>query len=169
VLLDKRDYPAAIEAYSAVLASKLASTDIDVKARATEGLGLAKEGKGDLDGAIAAFKEVEGFEGRGYKELGMYHQGRLLLRKGETDKAKDILKQARDKLQTPSTGSAPLDYLKAEVDEALRRIDPSLVVTPPAAPPGIGGPKSNTMSPEDLEKIQKMLQNSAKKKPQEGP
>lgn len=164
-LLDKHDWPAAIEAYSAALASKLTSTDLDVKGRATEGLGFAKEGKGDLDGALATFKELEGIDAPGYKELGLYQQGRILLAKGDTDKAKEVLTQAREKLQTPGSGKASFEYLKAEVDETLRRIDPNLVPTQPSfGQPSLGSPNGNSMTQEQ---IQKLLQDAAKKKPQQ--
>jgi hypothetical protein len=163
VLLEKRDYAAAVDAFSAVLASKLAAADIDVKGRATEGLGLAKEGKGDLDGALAAFKELEGVDAKGYKELAMYQQGRILLAKGDKDKAAEILKQVRDKLQTAGADTSAFLYLQSSVDETLRRIDPSLV---PAKGTTLGGPKGNNVSPDEMGKIRKILDDAAKKKPQ---
>jgi tetratricopeptide (TPR) repeat protein len=165
VLLDKHDWPGALEAYSAVIASKLASTDLDVKGRATEGLGLAKEGKGDLDGALAAFKELEGIDARGYKELGLYQQGRIQLAKGDTDKAKELLQQAREKLQALGAAAGSFLYLQGEIDETLRQIDPSLVPTTNLAAPG--GSKGGSMSADDRQKIQKMLEDAAKKKPAE--
>ncbi len=161
VLLEKRDWDGAIAAYGAVLSSKLAATDIDVKGRCIEGVGMAKEGKGDLDGAIASFKELEGIDARGFKELGMYQQGRVLLAKGEKDKAKDILKMVREKLQAPATDGQKLRYLEEVVDESLRKIDPSLV---PTKAPLMGGAKGDAVSPEQLEKIKKMLEEAAKKK-----
>jgi hypothetical protein len=164
VLLDKHDWVAALDAYSAVLASKLASNDLEVKGRATEGLGLAKEGKSDLDGALAAFKDLEGIDARGYKELGLYQQGRILLAKGDTEKAKELLKQAREKLQATGAAASSTLYLQTRVDETLRQLDPSLV---PNQQPAMGGSKGNSMSPDDMQKIQKMLEDAAKKKPSE--
>lgn len=165
VLLDKHDWAGALDAYSAVVASKLASTDVDVKGRAIEGLGLAKEGKGDLDGALAAFKDLEGVDARGYKELGLYQQGRIQLAKGDTDKAKELLQQAREKLQALGAAAGSFLYLQGEIDETLRQLDPSLVPTANAAAPG--GSKGGSMSADDRQKIQKMLEDAAKKKPAE--
>jgi len=162
VLLDKGDYAKAIEAYNEVIGSKLAAADLDVKGRALEGLGLAKEGSGDTDGALAAFKELEGVDARGFKELGMYQQGRVLLAKGDKDKAKELLKQVYDKIKDPGTDGAPNYYLRDVVTDALRKIDPS-AVEPPSP---LGGGQG--ISPEQREKLMKMFQDAAKKGQQQG-
>lgn len=162
VLLDKRDWAGAIDAYTAVLASKLATADADVRGRSIEGVGLAKEGKGDLDGATASFKDLQAIDERGFKELGMYHEARMLLAKGDKDKAKDLLKQIHDKLVVPTPEGKPFRYLETVVDEALRRLDPNAL---PNKAPMIGGDaKGSAMSPDQMAKIQKMLQDAAKKK-----
>jgi hypothetical protein len=135
-----------------------------VKGRCIEGVGMAKEGKGDLDGAIASYKELEGIDARGFKELGMYQQGRVFLAKGEKDKAKDILKMVREKLQAPAADGQKLRYLEEVVDETLRKIDPALV---PTKAPLMGGAKGDAISPEQMEKIKKVLEEAAKKKPAE--
>ncbi len=159
--LDKREWDKALEGYSAVASSPLAGADPDVKVRALEGLGFAKEGKGDLDGALAAFKEIEGIDGRGNKELGLYHQGRVWLARGDKDKAKDLLKQAHDKLEQPSTEGTALRYLQQMTDEDLRRIDPSLV---PEKAPLIGGPKGGSMSPDEIDKLRRKYEEMMKNK-----
>ncbi len=167
VLLDKRDWAGAIDAYNAVLASKLATADADVRGRAIEGVGLAKEGKGDLDAAIVTFKELQAIDERGFKELGMYHEARMLLAKGDKDKAKDLLKQIHDKLAVPTPEGKPYHYLETVVDDALRRLDPTAL---PNKPPVIGGDaKGNAMSADQMAKIQKMLQDAAKKKAEAPP
>lgn len=153
-LLEKRDWDKAREAFSSVASSTLASADPDVKARALEGLGFAKEGKKDLDGAAATFKELAGIAG--FKELGQYHEARILLAKGDTDKAKDLLKQVREALEKPGEGNAQA-YLKAVTDEQLRRIDPALV--PPKPMIGKGG----QMSREDMERAIKKMQENLEK------
>ena len=162
-LLDKREWDKALEAFSAVSASSLAGADPDVKGRAIEGLGFAKEGKGDLDGALATFKELEGVDARGFKELGMYHQARMLLARGDKDKAKDLLKQVHDKLEQPTEGGST-KYLQQVVDDTLRRIDPSLV---PAKQVIGGGAKGGSMNKEELEKAIKKLREGMEKKPHE--
>jgi tetratricopeptide (TPR) repeat protein len=166
VLLEKRDWDKAREAFSQVSSSTLAGADPDVKVRALEGLGFAKEGKNELDSALATFKEIEAVAGGkfGYKELSQYHQGRVYLAKGDKEKAKELLKAAHDALEKPSDG-APHGFLKAVVDETLRRIDPALV---PPKPTIGGGAKGASMSPEELQRaIQRMQENLAKSKEKE--
>ena len=160
-LLDKHDWDHAIEAYSAVAASTLAGADPDVKARALEGLGFAKEGKKDHDGATAAFKELQGVDGGkwGYKELGQYHEARMLLAKGEKDKAKDLLKQLHTALEKPTEGKTNA-YLKGVVDETLRRLDPSAV---PAKPTIGGSGKGSAMSRDEIDRAIKKMQETLEK------
>jgi hypothetical protein len=160
VMLDKKDYPHALEAFSAVAASTLAGADPDVKGRALEGLGFAKEGKGDLDGALATFKELEGIDAKGYKELGLYHQARILIAKKDTDKAKELLKTAREKLQAPGVDGHTFQFLEAVVDETLRKLDPSAV----PARTQLGGPKGSSMTPEEIERLIKKARENAEKR-----
>jgi predicted negative regulator of RcsB-dependent stress response len=163
--LDKSDYAHALEAYAVVLASPLATADGDVKGRALEGSGFAKEGKNDLDGALASYKELEKVDLKGYKELAQYHQARVLVAKGDKDKAKELLKAAREKLQQPTTEGKPFPFLEAVVDEALRKIDPSAV---PARTQQLGGPKGG-MTPEQLEKLIKKAREAGEKKGEQEP
>lgn len=164
VMLDKKDYPHALEAFSAVASSTLAGADPDVKGRALEGLGFAKEGKGDLDGALATFKELEGVDAKGYKELGLYHQARILIAKKDTEKAKELLKSAREKLQAPGVDGRPFQFLEAVVDETLRKLDPSAV----PARTQLGGPKGSSMTPEEIERLLKKARENAEKKKNAG-
>ena len=164
VMLDKKDYAHALEAFSAVASSTLAGADPDVKGRALEGLGFAKEGKGDLDGALATFKEIEAIDAKGFKELGLYHQARILIAKKETEKAKELLKSVREKLQAPSADGRPFQFLEAVVDETLRKLDPSAV----PARPQLGGPKGSSMSPEEIERLLKKARENAEKKKNAG-
>ena len=168
VELEKRDFAKALDAYGVVLTSKLAAADSDVRARAIEGSGFAKEGKGDLDGALAAFRDLQNIEGKGYKELGQYHEARVLVAKGNKDKAKELLKGVRDKLQAPSPdGSKPFKFLEAMVDRKLAEVDPTAVPKAAvAAGPG-GGAQLTAEQIELLKKqFQKAAQDAAKQKQQ---
>lgn len=160
VLLDKKDYAHALDAYSAVVSSPLAAADPDVKGRAIEGIGFAREGKGDLDGALASFKELEGIDTKGYKELALYHQARIHLAKGDSEKAKELLKSAHEKLQAPSVDGRSFQFLEAVVEEMLRKLDPA------AAPPRtlLGGPKGPSLTPEELEALIRRARENAEKK-----
>ncbi len=165
VLLDKKDYAHALDAYSAVVSSPLAGADPDVKGRAIEGIAFAREGKGDLDGALASFKELEAIDMRGYKELALYHQARIQLAKGDSDKAKELLKSAHEKLQAPSAEGRSFQFLEAVVEEMLRKIDPAAV--PPRA--AFGGPKGQTMTPEEIEQLIRRARENAEKKAGDAP
>ena len=159
VLLDQKQWDAALAAYSEVASSTLAGADADVKGRAVEGMGFAKEAKGDLDGALVHFKELESIDVRGFKELGMYHQARIHLAKSDKEKAKELLKAVREKLTAGGTSEKLSSYLEAVVDTALRELDPSAV---PAQMPLGGGPKGSTLTPEEL---QRLIEQAKKKAP----
>jgi predicted negative regulator of RcsB-dependent stress response len=163
VLLDKRNWDGALVAYRDVKGSPLAAVDASVRGAALEGIGLALEGKGDVDEALKSFKELEGTNVPGQKELGLYHQARILFAKNDLDKAKELLKSAKEGIKKASGSSSspgdshPFSFLDSQVDDLLRRIDPSAV--PPPAPPG--GP-GKSMSPEDLQRLQEQLQRRLK-------
>ncbi|UQA56508.1 YfgM family protein [Polyangium aurulentum] len=165
VFLQKREYDRAIEAYSAVLASPLAAADPDVKGRATEGLGFAKEGKGDLDGALASFKELGGIDITGYKDLSIYHQARLLFAKGDKDKAKELLKPSYDKFSVPAKEPQPLEFVAAAVRDLYTRIDPAAAQAPQFG----GGAAPIQMDPAELqERARKAIEEATKKSQQSG-
>jgi hypothetical protein len=163
VLLDKGEWDAAISAFEAVLKTPLAAADLDVKGRTIEGIALAKEGKGDIDGALAGFKQLEGVDAKGFKELAQYHQARLLLSKNndeDREKAKNLLKTAYDKLKEPSVEKKQSVYLEKAIEQALRQIDPSLVPDKDS----LSGVRGGSMSPEELEAIKRKIQEGMKKK-----
>ncbi len=162
VLLDKRDFDGALAAYREVKSSKLAAADISVRARTTEGIALALEGKKDIDGALAALHELENSDVRGYRELGMFQQARILADradgpKGDVGRALELLKNAREKLRTATVqspyGERPMfPYLQTQVDDLLKALDPSAVPATPAAGPG------RNMSPEQLQRLREEFQ-----------
>lgn len=177
ILLEKRDYPHALDAFNAVLATPLAAADPDVKGRALEGVGFAKEGTGDVDGAMTAFKEVEKVDAKGFKELGRYHQARVFAGKGEKEKAKEILVEilalkAPDKDPTkealnptekgtlPGIDSQSFPYLKTVAQELLRSIDPKALPSRTE----LGGPGGARISPEELERMIKRAREQAEQK-----
>jgi hypothetical protein len=177
VLLDKRDFGHALDAYNAVLASPLAAADLDVKGRAIEGLGLAKEGKGDLDGALATFGDLAKIDAKGFKELAKYHQARIHLAKGDKEKAKELLKEllalkgeaakdpTKDILNPADRGSAPgLDtqsfpYLKTVAEELLRSIDPNAMPSRMQ----LSSPTGPKLTPEQLRALQQKAREAAEK------
>jgi hypothetical protein len=137
VLLDKRDADGAASAFRDVIDSPLGKNDQEVKGRALEGLGFAYELKGAQDDALKTFKELENtVDVRGFKELGMYHQARILEGKGEKDQAKDLLKTLLERINKPGEGHS-FPYLQEVAEDRLRAIDPSAV--PPRPQLGHGG------------------------------
>ncbi len=152
--LDKGEADKALAACDEILKSELAKADVDVKARALELKGFALESKKDFDGAMAAFKELEGAE-KSFEDLGRYHQARMSLAKGDKDKAKEAFAALVKKLELPTLDGPQQTALKAQAEEYLRELDPT------HAPPkrGFGGPKA-TPSLEELMNAQRELQKA---------
>lgn len=142
--LDKGESDPALALYNEVIGTELAKADVDVKARAIEGKGLALELKKDLDGALAAFRDLETAD-KAFEDLGKYHQARIHFKKGEKDRAKELLLALFKKLELPEADGAPRQrQLRVGVEQYLRTIDPKAVPKKarPNNPFGEGGPKS---------------------------
>ncbi|MCL2723713.1 MAG: hypothetical protein FWD69_04670 [Polyangiaceae bacterium] len=169
LLLDKKDGNGAFTAYSDVRNSPLAAVDQEVKGRSMEGIGFAYELKANentadtqkyLDDALRAYKELENTDVQGFKELAKYHQARILEKKGEEDKAKELLLALKEPLakQEESFANIPMGaeypYLKEVAMDRLRAIDPT------AAPKqGSGG--GQQLTPDQ---IRKLIEDAQKKK-----
>jgi tetratricopeptide (TPR) repeat protein len=163
VLYDEQKWDEALEQYRAVRASDLAKTDPDVLGRSLEGIGLSLEGKGDLEGALQAFRELTNQEGApALATLGLYHQGRVLLSQGQKDKAKELLTKAKERLdkesQTESdknnTEAAPRrpSFVAESVKMVLAKIDPASVK-------GASARSIGDALRDDPAKLQRMLQD----------
>ncbi len=89
---------------------------------AREGLGFAREAQDDLDGALAEFKTLAGEKGVFYRDMGLWHQGRVLERQGKADEALAIYRQyiAEFPLDDPSIA-------QSDVRKRLEVLDPSAV------------------------------------------
>src|SRR6185295_10378530 len=110
LLLDL-DHPGdAIPIYDELVASRL---DGNLRFLAQEGLGYAREAKGDLDGALAAFTALGGTppaskekDGAGsltfYQDRALYHRARITERKGNPADAVKLYREILDK--APQTG-----------------------------------------------------------------
>jgi hypothetical protein len=79
VLFDQGKYAEAKAEYQRVKSSSLAGRDLDVRARALEGIGLAEEAADHVDLALAAFRELGNLDAPAFAALGEYHQARLLV------------------------------------------------------------------------------------------
>jgi tetratricopeptide (TPR) repeat protein len=133
VLYDQGKYDDAQKLYSEVLGSELGKVDPDARGRSLEGIGICLEAKGDKDAALKKFGELENADIPGFRELAMYHQGRILHAKGDDGPAKEKLLKVTEKLgKEPSSPTEPPSYLLHAARDLLVRIDPS------AAPPQSG-------------------------------
>jgi tetratricopeptide (TPR) repeat protein len=162
VLLDEHKWDEALAAYREVKGTPLAAADPDVRGRAIEGAAFAIEGKGDKDGALKAFKELDNITGeKGWKELSFYHQARLLAAKGEKEQALKLIKDAREHLQT--TGELRnFAYLAGVLDELHRKLDPA------SAPRrNIGGGANQTMGADELMRMQQEMMRQLQKAKQD--
>jgi tetratricopeptide (TPR) repeat protein len=157
--LEKKEYDKAISSYAEVLSSPLAAADPDVKGRATEGTAFAKEGKGDLDGALASFKELGGIDVKGYKELSTYHEARIHFAKGDKVKAKELLEPLNSKLSLPSTDPQPLGYLKSAVGDLMTQVDPDAAAAAANKPPSGKMP-----TPQELQDMARKAQEAIQQK-----
>ncbi len=170
LLLDKGDAKGAIAAYEDVKASPLAMADAQVRGRAIEGVGFADEmlARSDaaakdkhLDDALAAFKQLEGIETKGFKELGKYHEARVLQAKGEKDKAIALLKDVNAVVSSPDQ-EHQFEYLEVVVEDRLRELDPTAL--PPKAAkrppggPGGGNPGEPDMNDPRIQELIRQLQ-----------
>jgi hypothetical protein len=151
LLLDASDAKGAIAAYEDVKSSPLGQADAEVRGRADEGIGFANEllaesdaaGKDKhLDDALSAFQALENVDVDGFKELGMFHQARVLQAKGDNAKAIELLKDVQKRVNEPGE-SHPFSYLQFVAEDRLRALDPT-ALPPKAAKPG---PASMGMPP----------------------
>ncbi len=156
VLYDQGKYSEAKTEYEKVESSSIAAKDEDIKARATEGIGLCLEATGDLDGAIKAFRALENTDVAGLKELGMFHQARLLHAQDKKDEAVELLKKVIEKVQVkdPSPQNPP-SYLEQVSRTLLDDIDPAVAAELLPQPPGGLGAGAQEQLQEMIEKLKK--------------
>ncbi|MDP9035096.1 MAG: tetratricopeptide repeat protein [Myxococcota bacterium] len=174
LLLDKGDAAPALAAYEDVKASPLARADMEVKGRSLEGVGFAHELLAERDGAsrekhldeaLAAYKELEHLDAKGFKELAMYHQARVLEDKGDDAKATELLKDVSKRVKDPGE-SHSFAYLESVVDDRLRQLDPSALPPRPSrgtggggrgAAGGMGGPGGPDMNDPQIQELLRQL------------
>ncbi len=162
LLLDKHDMPGAIAAFTDVKNSPLAKVDQEVFGRALEGLGFAyeynAENGGDAsqyDEALKVYRELENTDVFGFQELGMYHQARIYQKKGDNDKAKELLKSCYERVNKPGENH-PFPFLENLTEDRLRALDPTAL--PPKQVNRMGGPAGNQMSEAQMRKLIEQMQ-----------
>lgn len=162
VLYDQQKWDEALEQYRAVRGSEVAKIDPDILGRSLEGIGLSLEGKGDLEGALQAFRELTNQEGApALATLGLYHQGRVLVAQGQKDKAKELLTKAKERLDKESDAAKDKEnldrpqrpgFVAESVKMLLARIDPASVKASSAR-------NISDVLRDDPAKLQRMLQD----------
>lgn len=132
VLYDQGKYDDARKLYEEVLGSELVKLDPESKGRSLEGIGLALEAKGDREGALKRFGELENAEISGFRELALYHEARILHAKGDDTAAVEKLKKVLEKLgkEKKSSPTDPPNYLAETARQLLQSIDPKAVPPP---------------------------------------
>jgi hypothetical protein len=165
LLLDKADLDGAIAAFEDASKSPLAAADSEVKGRALEGLGLAYEAKARvtpaekdkwLDSAAQQFRALENTDVKGFKELGMYDEARVVEAKGDKDKAITILKSLHERLEIPGENH-PFVYLESVADDRLRALDPMAIKPKPKGSLGGPGGGAGDMNQEQINKLIEQL------------
>jgi hypothetical protein len=173
LLLDAADGQGALEAFDAVASSPLAQADSEVRGRALEGKGFADELLADksesnhdkyLDDAMTVYRALEAVDVAGFKELGMFHQSRIALARGDKARAVELLKDVTKRVQDPGQTHA-FAYLQFAAEDRLRDLDPSAL--PPKAPAkgageGAGGSSTPDMSDPKIQELIRKLQAQAK-------
>jgi hypothetical protein len=173
LLLDAGDAKGAIAAYDDVSGSPLARADAEVRGRAIEGRGFALELLAQTDsagaeklreGALLAYRDLQAVDMAGMKELGMYHEARVLLAKGDKAKAIDLLKEVHKVVGEPAD-SHRFSYLEFVVEDRLRELDPNALPPKPKAGPGGAGPggKVDSDNPQ-IQELMRQMQEKARQK-----
>jgi len=177
LLLDTDDAKGAITAYDDVRASPLAVADPEVRGRAIEGRGFASERLAEIDAAAAekhrdaalsAYREMQTVDMSGMKELGMYHEARVLLAKGDRAKAIDLLKTVHKLVSEPGDNHR-FSYLEFVVEDRLRDLDPTAL--PPKMPKrgaggagGAGGPGAVDSDDPRIQELMRQMSEQARQK-----
>jgi predicted negative regulator of RcsB-dependent stress response len=165
VLYDQKRWDEALALYREVKDSELAKQDGEVRVRAIEGVGLSLEGKGDQDGALAAFHELDNSDVREYAALGLYQQARLRLAKGERDQAKQLLAKLTEKTKKTDDAGKPErapGFVARAAEELELAMDPASVQNRMGLSSEAMG--EGQMSATQIEQIRKLLANMQKQK-----
>ncbi len=117
-------YTEARDVYRSLLGKDLAG----LEPRAIEGLAFTLESLNDLDGAMAQYRELQNVQGGAFRDQAQFYQARLLARRNDVARAKDLLHTVVNRLGHPSAAdpTAPLQTaLRDKSLELLRDLDPN--------------------------------------------
>lgn len=117
-------YDEAKQVYRSLLGADVAG----LEGRVLEGLGFAMESTGDLDGAMAKYRDLQTVENGTYRDAAQYYQARLLARRGDAARSKEILHGLIERLGRITAGdptAAASSELRDESYALLRDVDPT--------------------------------------------
>jgi predicted negative regulator of RcsB-dependent stress response len=151
ILFEQRKHDEARQEYESVKAHKLTNKHRELQGRALEGVGLSLEAKGDKDGALKAFRELENAAIPGFTPLALYHQARILHAQGKTAEAKPLATKAQEQLEKDAELGVPGGYLTGATRELMASIDPSTAAS--------GAPQ---MTPEQIQRLRQQIEALSK-------
>jgi len=172
VAYDLGQYKEAQASFEKVQRNREYATDVDIKGRTLEGLGMALEAQKNEEQALKTFRELQNMDVANFSALGLYHQARILKAQGKSEDALKLLDKAGEKLATLKETPGAIKYLGTQVMELMELIDPKkakelgtkLMSTEAAkqlaesnALGGLGGPGGQKISPELQKRIQEMM------------
>jgi tetratricopeptide (TPR) repeat protein len=117
-------YTEAKSAYQGVLGADLAG----LEGRAIEGLAFTLESLGDLDGALARYRELQSVQGGIYRDLAQFYQARVHLRRNDEARAREMLRTVIERVGRPAASDPTAAVQTALRDQCLallRDIDPN--------------------------------------------
>lgn len=146
-----------------------------METQALEGLGFTLESQGNLDGALARFRELQSVQDGAFRDQAQFYQARVHVRKNELERAKELLRQVVERIgraaASDPTVSASLG-LRDQAFSLLREIaptDPIILqhdrenaVGRPEAHEGEGSPAGLPagLPPELLRQIQEQMRRT---------
>jgi tetratricopeptide (TPR) repeat protein len=147
-LLQAEDADGALQQFQAALDG---ADSVVLRWRAIEGLAFAHELREDWAAAAQQFEAMAGLDDARIQLQAQYHLARLERIRGNEDAALAALQKVRDALR--DDGAPDLPYLSDQVDQLIRRIDPTAI---PASASG-GQPQ---LSPQEMQELMRRLQES---------
>jgi len=177
VAYDLGQYKDAQAGYEKVMRNPAYATDVDIKGRTLEGLGMALEAQKNEEQALKTFRELQNMDVANFSALGLYHQARILKGQGKNDDALKLLDKAGEKLATLKETPGAIKYIGTQVMELMESLDSKkakelstkLMSTEAAKrmaeSSALGGPGGQKISPELQKRIQEMMDKQRNQPP----
>jgi len=141
-----------------------------LEGRAIEGLAFTLESLNDLDGAMARYRELQSAQGGIYRDLAQFYQARLMARRNDEGRAKELLRAVIERVGRPAASDPTAQSQTALRDQCLTLLrdldptDPAVVAADRQREAGGdshghggGAPDLQGLPPELREQLQKML------------